>query len=161
MIQAEIESRELTTLALLLRQTADGKRMLARLRRELRREAAPAVEAARRAALSLPSKRVNAARGRVSLRAALAKATRSRLTLGKTRAGLVIEVSQRAMPEGMKSLPVYVEGLRRWRHPVYGQDVWVRQDPMPFFYDAVRPYENRLPDAGRRIIAEVEREITR
>jgi hypothetical protein len=34
-----------------------------------------------------------------------------------------------------------MEGLKKpWRHPVYGnKEVWVKQDPSPYFYKTVRP----------------------
>ena len=42
------------------------------------------------------------------------------------------------MPSGQYALPITMEGLKRWRHPVFGdRQVWVTQSPHPYFYPAV------------------------
>lgn len=59
----------------------------------------------------------------------------------KIEAGVVtagVAVNSAKMPSGQKSLPLMMEGVKRWRHPVYGnRNVWVAQESHPYFYQAV------------------------
>jgi len=64
------------------------------------------------------------------------------------------------MPDRMKALPGYAEGIRRrpWRHPVFGnREVWVSQRPFPRFYEAAQPDE---AEARRRCNAAVDAVFT-
>lgn len=54
-------------------------------------------------------------------------------------ASVRILVDPKFMPDHEKALPQLMEGVRRWRHPVYGNDVWVTQTPHPYFFRVVQP----------------------
>lgn len=142
-----------------LKELENGKEITKRLMKEIRAEARPVLRAVRAAALGLPSRGESARRGRDSLRRHLARATvmQTRRTKAAT---VVVKTDPKKMPEGIKGLPPYVEGEGRWRHPVFGDtDKWVRQDPKPYFYGTVRPYEPRIQDAGERIIKQIQKEL--
>jgi hypothetical protein len=62
------------------------------------------------------------------------------------------------MPPGELSLPLGMEGVKRWRHPVYGnREVWVTQAPHPYFQQAAAGFG---PAAGLALRASLE-DITR
>ena len=142
-----------------LRRAGDGQVTRA-FRRELRAAAAPLVPVVRQAALGIP---VKGTAGPAGLRRRLAKATRLRVkTVGKG-ASVQILVDPRRMPSGEKALPQYMEGLpghSRWRHPVFGHDVWVQQDSHPFFFPALRPLGLRSRVAVNRVIGSITADIT-
>lgn len=92
------------------------------------------------------------------LRAAIAHSivVRSRLT-GRAIA-VTIKADRTRMPPGQQNLPYYMEGWSRWRHPVFGDDeVWVQQDPHPYFKPAI---EHHLPDVQAAVLAAVEETAT-
>ena len=146
-----------------LREMEDGKEIAKRLRRELRRAARPMVPAVRAAVLATPSRGDNARRGRDSLRRSIARATQLQVKTSGSRPGVRVWINPRRMPEGQHNLPAYMEGIKpfdRWRHPVYGdENTWVTQEARPFFYRAIRPYEDGVVEAGDRVLREIAREI--
>ncbi|MGZ0231110.1 hypothetical protein [Streptomyces sp. CPS1] len=115
----------------------NNRELKKRFGKELRQAAKPMVPAVRAAIRQIPSKRPYSADG---LRGNLSRATRLEVrTTGKD-AGVRIRVDGRKMPDKARSLQAYMEGLKRpWRHPVFGHDVWVKQDPRPYFFKTVRP----------------------
>jgi hypothetical protein len=146
-----------------LRELEDGRELAKRLRRGLRQAAKPMVPAVRRSVLALPSRGLNARRGRDSLRRSVAKATQIRAKTSGSRPYVAVWVNPKRMPEGQANLPAYLEGIRpfqRWRHPVYGDgDTWVTQPPKPYFYRAIRPLEDGVAEEGRRVMNEIAAEI--
>lgn len=154
------QARELAALAKALKQTADGKETLRRLRRELRAAATPMLKDVRAAALRLPSQGESARRGRPSLRRGLSRATRIKVSFSQRSAGVMVVTGPRGMPAGTEALPPMVEGRVPWRHPVFGdKDTWVRQRAMPFFYPAVSKHEPDAVSAGRRVLEATIKEI--
>lgn len=153
------QAKQLAALAKTLKTTADGKRVLRDLRRELRKAATPMLKSVRTAALGLPSQGENARRGRDSLRRNLARSSRIKTSFSSRSAGVLVVTGPRGMPSGMQGLPPMVEGLIPWRHPNWGRDEWVRQAAMPFFYPAVRPHEPQATAAGRRVLDQMTKEI--
>jgi hypothetical protein len=133
-----------------LRTGKDLKRVAAELRRmnnkqlkqeftkELRAAARPMVPAVRGAIRQIPSKRGYSADG---LRGRMSKAVKLEVRTTGRDAGVRIRVDGRKMPAHEKALQSYMEGLKKpWRHPVFGnREVWVRQDPKPYFFRTVRP----------------------
>lgn len=135
-----VDSGDLKAISRALRKQADGKRLRAELTKELRQAARPLVPKVKAAWRSAPSSRGKATRRGGSLRGQLAKATRVEARLTGKQAGVRVRTDGRRMPDRMKALPGYVEGVRQrpWRHPVYGnRNTWVTQEPFPRFYDAV------------------------
>lgn len=155
----EIRSpRELKRIARELR-GLDDKELKKRFRKELRAAAKPLVPAVRQATRQIPSKRPYRADG---LRGQLSKAVKLEVKTSGKQAGVRVRVDGRKMPTHMKALPQYVEGNKpRWRHPVYGRDVWVQQDAKPFFYKSLRMAGPLARAAVNRVLTDIERDLTR
>ncbi|MEU6552118.1 hypothetical protein ABZ915_17805 [Streptomyces sp. NPDC046915] len=132
----------------------DNPEIKRRFRKELRAAARPLVPKVRQAIRQVPSNRGYSPDG---LRGALSKATRLEVKTAGRQAGVAIRVDGRKMPSHMRSLPSMVEGKKRWRHPVFGHDVWVTQTSHPYFYDALRT----AGPASRRAVSRVLDGITR
>jgi hypothetical protein len=136
-----------------------NKELKKRFGKELRAAAKPMVPAVRQAIRQIPSKRPYSADG---LRGHLSRATKLEVrTTGKD-AGVRIRVDGRKMPDKQKALQAYMEGLKRpWRHPVFGnREVWVKQEPSPYFYKTVRPLGMRARTNVNRAIDRVAKDIT-
>lgn len=145
------------------RQVEDGKQLRKDLIAELKAVARPLVPKVQAAWLSAPSQG-RGHRGRADLRKLLADSTWVQARLTGKEAGVCVRSDGRRMPNRMKSLPGYAEGIRRrgWRHPVGGdRDRWVDQRPFPRFYAAARPDEARARQACnaavRKTFAQIER----
>jgi hypothetical protein len=154
--------QQLRSLSRDLKQQADGKRVNRQLVTELRRAVRPMARAAKAGALTLPSKEQNLRRGRPSLRAELSRAVSTQIKTTGKRAGVRVFVNPKRMPDGKKSLARYMEGVpgwQRWRHPVFGHDVWVRQQPHPFFTSATRPAEREARQAVNNVIDKMKRDL--
>lgn len=156
----EVQARDLAQLAKVIKGMADGRDLRLRLRRELRQTATPVLASLKRAYAGLPSEGESARRGRPSLRRTLVRASKIRTSFSAKAAGVVLKVDPKAMPEGMRGLPPYIEGDAPWRHPVpKDQTRYVRQAAMPAFWAAVRPFEHTGPEAADRVLQEIKQEI--
>lgn len=161
-----IGTEQLTRLAADLREQADGSRRVAQLSRELRRAALPLARAARAGARGLPSKGVNASRGRRSLRQALARSVSVQVKTKGKKANVSVYTSPKKMADGEKALPAYTEGTKgyhRWRHPVYKRPrkdaPWVSQPATPWFTRAIEPGEHAAVLAAERVIETTARDL--
>lgn len=137
-----------------LRREADGKQRTAQLRKELRAVARPLVPVVKASIMSIPSKGQSARAGRTPLRRMLARSVTVQVKTGKTPIVSVF-MNPRKMPDGMKSLPMYMEGsdgYTRWRKPTFGHDPWKTQRPNPYFTRAVRPAEAGARQAATRVL---------
>ena len=135
----------------------DNPEIKKRFRKELRAAAAPLVPRVRASIANIPSRT-----GDGSLRAAMSKAVKLEVrTVGRD-AGVAIRVDGRKMPSGMRSVQAYMEGKKKpWRHPVWGnREVWVRQDPHPYFYKTVAPVGPASRRAVSRVLDGITRDIT-
>ncbi|MYR84090.1 hypothetical protein GTY41_03805 [Streptomyces sp. SID685] len=129
-------SKDLKRIARELRTMGD-KQLKAEFSKELRAAAKPMVPAVRAAIRQIPSKRSYRADG---LRGSMSRAVKLEVRMAGREAGVRIRVDGRKMPDKARSLQAYMEGLKKpWRHPVFGHDVWVKQDPHPYFFRTVRP----------------------
>lgn len=100
------------------------------LRRRLRAAASPAADAAKAAALATPS----SGTGTTGLRAAIAASIRIEIPAGVRRAGVFIKADASRMPAGQKTLAKRLEGIGRWRHPLFGnREAWFNQRSHPYF----------------------------
>lgn len=111
------------------------KKILANMKRELKKTAQPAVMAVKQAVLTTPStahhKLENAPRPRISLRQSIAMSIKAQILTTKKRAGLYVRVdgaqfaniSEAGGRTGkVKKIPKYLDGRRkRWKHPVFGK----------------------------------------
>jgi hypothetical protein len=136
----------------------NDKEIKKRFRKELRAAARPLVPAVRRSIRATPSKRPYTADG---LRGRLSKATRLEVKTSGRQAGVAIRVDGRKMPPGQRGLPKAMEGLKRWRHPVYGnRAVWVSQESHPYFFRVMRTAGPRSRAAVARVVDGITRDIT-
>jgi len=71
-------------------------------------------------------------------------------------------VDGRKMPNRSRSVQAYMEGTKpRWRHPVFGNaNVWVQQDPHPYFYKVMAMAGPRARLAVNRVMDQITNEIT-
>ncbi|MEU8717477.1 hypothetical protein [Streptomyces sp. NPDC048663] len=136
----------------------DNREVRKRFSRELRATAAPIVPAVRKAIRNIPSKRGYSPEG---LRGRMARATRLEVrTVGKD-AGVRIRVDGRKMPSKQRALQSYMEGVKpRWRHPVFGTDVWVQQPAKPYFFRTVEPLGVRTQVRLIKVIDQVAKDIS-
>lgn len=140
----------------------DDKEILKRFRKELRAAAAPMVPAVRQSIANIPVKGdVSAKDSATGLRKRLQKATRLMLRTGGKLAGIRVLVDPKKLPDHERSLPAMEEGLKPWKHPVYGdRGVWVRQEPHPYFFKVVRKLGPASRIAVNRVIDGITKSIT-
>jgi hypothetical protein len=88
------------------------------------------------------------------LGAALASATGTSVITSGPRTGVAVRVRGARLPAGKQGLPPLVEGLQRWRHPLFGDtEHWYDQDPHPELALAVHRH---LPGVRRGVISAVD-----
>lgn len=129
------------------------KELRRELRREIKQAGKPVVTDVRRAAraVNVTSTKGGTARPDKStgLRDAVARAT----GLSITSRGIRIKISSKRLakthaPNLAKYLDFAPFGkFRRWRHPVFGKDVWVQQKGQPFFYVTIRKHTKHFRNA--------------
>lgn len=137
----------------------DDKQVLKRFRKELRTASRPLVPAVRASIRQIPSKRPYRADG---LRGQMSRATGVQVKTTGKQASVIIRVDGRKMPPKAKAIQSYMEGLKKpWRHPVYGnREVWVQQEPHPYFYKVMRAAGPRARLAVNRVMDQTSRDIT-
>ncbi|WAZ20164.1 hypothetical protein STRCI_001263 [Streptomyces cinnabarinus] len=136
----------------------DNPEVVKRFRRELREAAKPLVPQVRASIQAIPSRT-----GKGTLRAEMSRATRIEVRTTGRNANVAIRVDGRKMPTSKRSLQAYMEGTKRpWRHPVFGnREVWVRQEPKPYFFRVVAPAAGpRSRAAVNRVLDSIDREIS-
>lgn len=141
-----------------LKTAEGGKIVLRKMTKEFRKQGRPVLNAVKQGALALPSKNVNARRGRPSLRRSLSKAAVMKIKLQKD-AVMIVKIDGKKMPSGMRGLPPYIEGDARLRHPTFGDDPWVRQRPAPFFTQAVEKYKPRVEQGVQDVLNDLRDEL--
>lgn len=162
-----------------LKSIPDGNLLTKELRDGLRDAAKPMVEAVRAAVRDVPSTdgkgggrgtrskyatarskaKKQSLRSKAGLRNARLRESIARAVRLDVRSDSVtVRVAPDLMPNGQKSLPVYMEGLRPWRHPVYGHDDrWVTQKAHPFFWKTIERELPAFEEAADKAIAQTMR----
>jgi|SRR5688572_16617578 len=102
--------------------------------------------------LATPSKRSVSRRGRRSLRASIARATKSNTQQIGDAAILTVQVDPEDMPIEQGGLPALYEGLEAWIHPVFGHRPMVTQPPHPYFEPATRNAERDAVEIAEHCI---------
>src|SRR5690606_4117003 len=130
------------------------------LRRRIRQEGQPALTAVRAAAQGIEMTSTPSAGGgrrSTGLRARLAAATR----VSAQATGVRIAVQEnRVDPEYGNTLVQGSEGLKRWRHPVFGNtEKWVGQKGSPWFYPTLRREGPAFRAAVERAMRDTMRKI--
>jgi hypothetical protein len=80
-------------------------------------------------------------RGGHGLRNTIAAATSARARVGGKNVGVQIIVDVRRLPPDQASLPWALDSANGWRHPVFGNDTWVRQKGQPWFAVTIRKHQ--------------------
>ncbi|MFI0900561.1 hypothetical protein [Streptomyces sp. NPDC020983] len=137
----------------------DDKELLKRFRKELRAAGKPLVPLVRASIRRIPSSRPYSAQG---LRGQLSRATGLEVKTVGRQASAAIRVDGRKMPNKARSVQAYMEGTKpRWRHPVFGNTVWVQQPAHPYFFKVVAPAAGpRARAAVNRVMDSVSKDIT-
>ncbi|GHA01536.1 hypothetical protein ACFOOM_12090 [Streptomyces echinoruber] len=150
--------RDLARIAAELRRM-NNPELKKRFRQELRAAGKPMVPAVRRAIQQIPSKQGYRADG---LRGRMSRAVKLEVRTTGRDAGVRLRVDGRKMPDKQKALQAYMEGVKKpWRHPVYGnREVWVRQQPKPYFYRTVEPMGLAAQRNIQRAADAVARDLT-
>ena len=131
------------------------KKILAKMKKELKKAAKPAAEDSKSAVRSIPSTGhhaiPNAPRPRIGLHESIAQSIKISFRATKKQSGVFIRVDAKQFSmlslaggrTGTKlgKLPRYVDGrIKRWKHPVFGQNMdkpekWVTQKTKPFWFE--------------------------
>jgi len=133
-----------------------------KMRRNIRAAAQPAVADLRTAVMGVD---VTSTRGGVArpdsstmLRSRIASAIRVSATANR----VDIRVNGRLVdPTYGDSLTRGVTGQGRWRHPVFGRDVWTQQRGVSWFYPTLARHELAFRRAVEQAMAETARELAR
>lgn len=141
----QIDQTSLHLLVHALRSEANGKALRRDLRVGLRAAAEPAAFATQVAVLTAPSKHQGKATKNQedvrSLREVVANAVKVHTSLGSKRPSVDIRAHKAGMPRGFTRAPKYLNRMRPWRHPVFGnRENWVDQYPgHPGWFDDTIP----------------------
>jgi len=131
------------------------KKILANMKKKLKKAAKPAAEDSKSAVRSIPSTGhhaiPNAPRPRIGLHESIAQSIKISFRSTKKQSGVFIRVDAKQFSmlslaggrTGTKlgKLPRYVDGrIKRWKHPVFGQNMdkpekWVTQKTKPFWFE--------------------------
>lgn len=157
-----VRSEDLAKLARDIRRSADGPALRRKLTKELRQAAKPLVPALRSSIAAIPSKNRPAHKGRPGLRRLLSSSVSTQVKTGKW-ATVRVFMNPKKMPDGMKSLPGYFEGITGkgvLRHPVWGnRDAWASQLPRPYFARGITGAEQDARAAVERVMEDIAKEI--
>jgi len=151
------------------------KKILANMKKELKKAATPAAEDSKSAVRSLPStghhEIPNAPRPHVGLRESIAQSIKISFKSTKKRSGVFIRVDAKKFAmlslaggrTGTKlgKLPRYVDGrIKRWKHPLFGQNMdkpekWVTQKTQPYWFE--KSIEKHKPEFQQAMQKAVEK----
>ena len=105
--------------------------------KELAKVARPFAPALRARILNIPVNRGGSRRD-PGLRQKIAACVETFATINGPVVRVGIAVNPQRMPDGEHSLPLMMEGVKPWRHPVFGDRTnWVSQESHPYFDDAM------------------------
>jgi hypothetical protein len=142
-----------------LRKAADGG-MSAEIAKNLAPVARPFAPVVRAAILNIPVKGLVPYRQPPGLRLRIARCVTTFASWQGDRVVAGIEMDPRKMPSGQYSLPLGMQGVKRWRHPLFGmEEHWVMQGnaPHPYFYQNVAG----MGPASRKAIGRALDQMTR
>lgn len=157
LVWVKVEGQEqYKALARRLKQAGRGD-LQRKMTKSIRREGQPALRAVKAAWLRVDvSSSAGGGTASTGLRRRVSAATRISI-LGS---GIRIRVEPKQVdPAYGKSLTFGLDGLGRWRHPVYGRDIWVQQYGEEVFFKTLEPFEARFRAGIQDAMAETAREI--
>lgn len=100
-----------------------------------------------------------AKRGGSGLRATVSRAVQTKITNNGPRQGVRLRVDGTKLPDGQKKLPKYLDGQGRWRHPVFGKDVYVQQTGSQWWSPVIRSHVARLRGGVAGILEDIAKEL--
>lgn len=118
------------------------------MQKHLREAIKPIVPELRAAILGLPS----SGKGHTGLRSSIARGVQAKVSVAGPRVGVRLRVDPRLLAGSAKSLPKRLDGIGRWRHPVFGHDRWVTQPSHPYFYRTLLPHKDRVQAEVRKVL---------
>jgi hypothetical protein len=149
---------------------AGDKELGKSMRKHLTAATKPVVKDVRAAVLATPSKGASGG-GRSArdtgkrkngggLRAAIARGVRSKITTSGKNTSVSVKVDASKLPADQRELPKYMEGLKPWRHPLFGDtEHWYPQASHPFFFKTVRAHEHQVQDEVKQVLTDVAKQI--
>jgi hypothetical protein len=157
----QITGQQLEKLSARIAQAGRGE-LQRKMRRNIRQAADPAVRDLRRAVMGVE---VASTRGGTAppdnstrLRGRIADAIGVQTTTNT----VAVRVNGRLVdPTYGSSLVRGMAGQGRWRHPVFGRDVWTQQQGQPWFYQTMQHHEVAFRRAVEQAMAETARELAR
>lgn len=111
-------------------------------------------------AARLRGKNVRTKKGGYGLRAATARAVKSKVNYTGRKLGARVYVDSSAMPPSQRNLPRHLDNPRGWRHPVYGNRAkWVKQVGEPYFSGPIAKFRETVRREIKNDIDEVMRTL--
>lgn len=134
----------------------DAKAVRKELRDGLREGVKPLVPLARTRVLAQPGGRRS-----TGLRRDMARAVQLKVDLGlrSERIGVRIRLDGKKLRGRPAGLVGMYEGVKPWRHPVFGTGVWVQQPARGFLTDTVRPRQASVVRHVERVMDAVGRKL--
>jgi hypothetical protein len=136
----------------------DNGKVTAIMRREASAAAKPFVPRVRAAILNIPT----TGPVHTGLRERIARCVETWSSINGPVAKVGIEVNSSRMPDGQMSLPLGMEGAKRWRHPLFGdREHWYTQMPHPYWQSGTAGYgaaqQNAIERAAQQIADTINR----
>jgi hypothetical protein len=79
---------------------------------------------------------------------------------GPREVSVAVEIQPQRMPPREKSLPLMMDGAKRFRHPVFGDRLnWVSQEQHPYFTRAASGFGRAAGPAMQRALDDITRQI--
>lgn len=122
----------------------------------VRQEAQPALREVRQAWLGVD---VTSSRGGGTKSTGLRARTAGATHISDRAGGVHFEVNGAEVGPYGRSLSFYLDGIGRWRHPVFGHDPWVQQYGQEVFSKTIRAHEQQWAAAIGRVLDDVARSI--
>ncbi len=102
--------------------------------------------------------------GHSGLRVRLARCVRVASRTTGREATVAVYMDPRRMPDGQLALPLTMEGIKVWRHPVFATGSpetwrWVTQEPHPYFYPVVAANTGAARLAIKRALEDIKRYV--
>lgn len=154
-----IHSDDLARLSKILKQRADGKELRKELAANLRKASEPARDAARANIMQMPSGGLP--HEGEPLRDAISRRIVTEARLSGRSTGAKVKAKRRGMPRQFEHAAKRTN-REKWRHQVFGKDVWVDQVGRPhWFDDAMKANHAKWKAAVIEAMNETARKIAR
>lgn len=130
------------------------------LLKELAKAARPFAPAVRAAIINIPAGGGEPYHEPPGLRLRIARCVNPWANIRGGVASVGVEMECRRMPSGQYSLPLGMDGVKRWRHPLFGnREHWYTQYPHPYFREATAGMGPASRVAVQRALDEITRQL--